>query len=48
MMSASYEGYGGIHRITPGFIKRMDDRISQEDTLKALLLICLIENIRPI
>jgi hypothetical protein len=34
-MSASYEGYGGIHWITPGFVWKMDDRIGQEYTLKA-------------
>jgi len=47
-MSATYEGYGGTHCITPGFIWEMDVRIRQEHMLKALLLICLIENIRPI
>jgi hypothetical protein len=35
-MSATYEDYGGIHWITPGFIWRMDDRTGQERTLKAL------------
>jgi hypothetical protein len=42
-MSAMYEGYGGTHCITPGFIWEMDIRIRQEYTLKALLLICLTE-----
>jgi hypothetical protein len=35
-MLASYEGYGGIHWVTPGFIWRIDDSIGQEHTLKAL------------